>query len=37
MNVPALAEGTGTVSFTLPHDGSTEPKHVAEFLILLPM
>ena len=33
--VCALAECTSTVSCIWPDDGSTEPKHVAEFLILI--
>jgi hypothetical protein len=33
----ALAECSSIVSCILPNDGSTEPKHVAEFLVLLPM
>ena len=31
----ALAECNNTVSFIWPDDGSIEPKHVAEFLILI--
>ena len=33
----ALAECTSTVFCIWPDDGSTEPNHVAEFLILLPI
>jgi uncharacterized alpha-E superfamily protein len=35
--VYALAACTSTVSCIWPDDGSTETKHVAEFLILLPI
>ena len=35
--VYTIAECTSTVSCIWPDDGSTEPKRVAEFLILLPI